>query len=1113
MNTHSQHPVNTPTKHTLSKPRSHTFSTRFIDKPSQHTLLTLLIHKPYQRGSIPTYRTHAGAQHDGAQALSRSHEHRTGGREKHRCGHRLQQMLRPAGTSSPSQRPSLPTPSPHNTTSTRLIKPPSQHPIHTPYQHILFIHPINTPLTHPITLPYPLRQVLTGFDLGRVLTTLGSPAQLGACSNESALKYLAEMWRHQRLAEEQQMALDMAAAAAAARNLQQQRQGDVYGGDGGVLMGGIDCVDNSAHAHAHATGVYLYPSTNYSNNNYNNNSIHNPASNQYQHHNSHHHNNSQNQVAIAPAANASIASTFSLSHPAHTSDIQHHHQHHQHHHGSSGDMVGGALGGLEATAAAAAAAYQHHPPHHHVYLATAAAVDAAGTGAGAMAPSSSSLPLQQQPSSIHTPRGTNTTTGGANSRSPHSGSPGSKRVTIMGVGMGGNSNSFGSSGDSSQGGHSSGSNGHSGGSSRMSGSGCHQREGLSLNGSADSALSNGDMDTCYLSQGAVSLSREDLDDLFEGFSQEAMLKRFSFASACADSFTLNDHPGNATASDATTANTMINGGGSMGLATASTQGCADEAEELFALLDSAMRSHPSIANVINDCCNTNTSGNTSTTQGQEGVVDHMNQLQQHHQMQQQTASSSATPDSSVQDFSLHSFNPQNPLNHPHLNFVPSDGCSIHNGSTNGAGHNNNHSSNNAHKLLQPGVHGNYSNSDADLSRVIDSLGLASPLKNNSNHLAFPEGMLSIGTMGGPGAAGLVDQNQNGNTFSLPNMLLPLGDAPAQIQQEGGNFVNDGLASTSSSFSSSSSTGMTTNDHASFSLSQQQQQQQGQGLAPGQGQGQALSGRDGHHLTPNLTSMTPSSSSSSSSSSGGSGSGSRSRANHHTSSRSTPRHQIKHQHHPVHSSSLGHQSPHHSSSMQSSDATAGITGVAAAAFLWQPELVSAHHPGLNATSRPRRPSFMQSAAALCAGTFNPVDLWELHQYYFSPPEPYLTYKSSSDEHLSVYIRSTASNGSLTRDRDSHHSPSGSANQMGVGVTVLSRIRSRGSNDFLLTSPTNGGGDDNGSSSHRPRKRHGNRNTMARIATYPRIKHQLEEFKTAHNDQGTTPTQTRSHHTLS
>ena len=73
-----------------------------------------------------------------------------------------------------------------------------------------------------------------------------------------------------------------------------------------------------------------------------------------------------------------------------------------------------------------------------------------------------------------------------------------------------------------------------------------------------------------------------------------------------------------------------------------------------------------------------------------------------------------------------------------------------------------------------------------------------------------------------------------------------------------------------------------------------------------------------------------------------------------------------------------------------------------------------------------------------------------------------------------------------------------------MTVLSRIRSRGSNDFLLSSQANGGtgdGDAGGTGSHRPRKRHGNRNTMARIATYPRIKHQLEVFKTAHNDHGT------------
>ena len=922
--------------------------------------------------------------------------------------------------------------------------------------------------------------MLTGFDLGRVLTTLGSPAQLGACSNESALKYLAEMWRHQRLAEEQQMTIDNAAAAAAARSQPRQSNG-VYGGEGGVLMGGTDSGDNGntlALADMQVAGVYRHAATDY--NNYNS-SNHQPVSNQYPH------NNSQQQSTVATEASVNLPS--SLSHPA----AHIHYQNNNGSSGSSGDMVG-----VTNDDAATSSVYQHHPPHSHLTAGT-------GAGSGTMSPSSSSTPLLLQSSSTHTPRGADVV---VDANSPHNGSanngsPGSRRVTIMGMGGNSNSTSFGSGG-SSQGGQSGGSSqaGRSGGSSRMSGgSGCPPREGMSFNGSADSGLSNGDIDTCYLSQGAVSLSREDLDDLFEGFSQEAMLKRFSFASACAESFTLNDHPDN-TASYATDANTLLNSS-SAALGTAgamATQGCnvADEAEELFALLDTAMRSHPSIANVIDECCTTNQAQGSQGQGTQEGAVNQMIQLQ-HQQQLPHTAITHATPEASMYDSSMHSFNPQNPLNHPHLNFLSdSSNHNHHDGLPNGVGNNHNPHISSLGGLRQPGgVQGTYSNSDADLSRVIDSLGLASPLKNNNNNnnsLAYPEAALSIG-MGLPGMA---EAGQNGST--LPNMLMPQMSLPPQ-QGEGGSFVNDGFAP-----SSSSSTGMLPIAHASFGLRQSHQGQGlGQGLVPGPGLGPglSLSGRAGHHLT----STTPSSSSSSSSSSSlsSSGSGIRSRATHHTSSRSSPRHQLRHHPHSQHPSHPSHHrsliststSHAHAISMQSSssDAAAGIT---ATAFLWQPEMVSVHHPGFNAGTG-RRPSFMQTAAALCADTFNPADLWELHQYYFSPPEPYLTYKSSSDEHMSVYIRSSASNGSLARDP--HHSPSGSANQL--GMTVLSRIRSRGSGDFLLSSSTSGGGGDGdaGTSSHRPRKRHGNRNTMARIATYPRIKRQLEVFKTAHNDHGT------------
>ena len=838
------------------------------------------------------------------------------------------------------------------------------------------------------------------------------------------------------------------------------------------------------------TGVCRYAATDY--NNYNGNPQ--PMPHQYYYHNNQdNHNNSEQQ------SNAGSAS--SLLHPIYTSNPHTHHNNNgsdsNSHNGGSGDMVGVTNGD-----ATTSGVYQPQHPHPHCHLPIGTNT---GSGRETMTSSSSSIPPQPS-SSAHTPRGADVTAADSPSnsnRSPTSGSPGNKRVTIMG----GNT-SFGSGG-SSQAGRSGGSSqgGHSDGSGRMNGSGCHQKDGLSFNGSAGSGLSNVDMDTCYLSQGAVSLSREDLDDLFEGFSQEAMMKRFSFASACAESFTVNDHPSNASSS-VTNANTLLNGSSSAALAAIASPGagCTDEAEELFALLDTAMKSHPSIANVIDECC----TSTAAVSQG-GGVVNQMNQLQQHHQSLQQqqqqqlrhSANTSTTPDSSMhlQDSSVHSFNPQNPLNHPHLNFqTDSSNHSHHHDVAHGNDNNHNHNhtlQTSLGGLRIPGVQGTYSNSDADLSRVIDSLGLASPLKNN-NGLMYSEGMLSIGM-------GVPVEGLGQNTNPSPNMHMSL--MHGLPQQEGMmTFGHEGFVPSSSSLISSN--GMTPTAHATFDVIQQTQ-----GLGPAQGVGLSLSGREGHHITPTMTSMTTSSSSSSSSG------GSRARPNHHTSRSPRPQlrhhqnHHQQHQHHTAHASAHGHPSHHrsltstssHSSaaSLQSSSDVAGITGVAATAFLWQPDLVSSHHPGHHTNTR-RRPSFIQSAAALCACTFNPADLWELHQYYFSPPEPFLSYKSSSEEQLSMFIRSSTSNGSLARD-SLHHSPSGSGNNVNqVGVTVLSRIRSRGSNDFLLSSQTNGGtgdGDAGGTGSHRPRKRHGNRNTMARIATYPRIKHQLEVFKTAHNDHGT------------
>lgn len=56
----------------------------------------------------------------------------------------------------------------------------------------------------------PLR-IVTGFELGKVLTQLGSPGQVANMSNEQALKYLAQVWRdlerqHQQLIMQQQAA-------------------------------------------------------------------------------------------------------------------------------------------------------------------------------------------------------------------------------------------------------------------------------------------------------------------------------------------------------------------------------------------------------------------------------------------------------------------------------------------------------------------------------------------------------------------------------------------------------------------------------------------------------------------------------------------------------------------------------------------------------------------------------------------------------------------------------------------------------------------------------------------------------------------------------------------
>jgi hypothetical protein len=87
---------------------------------------------------------------------------------------------------------------------------------------------------------------LTGFDLGRTLTYLGSPPQLASYSNEIALRYLAEMWRAQQAQQMQTM---------------QRAQAQVATNDGEMVVTSVDPI-STGQVHGDDTSSDTIAATN-----------------------------------------------------------------------------------------------------------------------------------------------------------------------------------------------------------------------------------------------------------------------------------------------------------------------------------------------------------------------------------------------------------------------------------------------------------------------------------------------------------------------------------------------------------------------------------------------------------------------------------------------------------------------------------------------------------------------------------------------------------------------------------------------------------------------------------------------------------------------------------
>ena len=175
-----------------------------------------------------------------------------------------------------------------------------------------------------------------------------------------------------------------------------------------------------------------------------------------------------------------------------------------------------------------------------------------------------------------------------------------------------------------------------------------------------------------------------------------------------------------------------------------------------------------------------------------------------------------------------------------------------------------------------------------------------------------------------------------------------------------------------------------------------------------------------------------------------------------------------------------------------------SGGDSAPFTWKP-LDPATHPYLSSN---RRPSFLQTAAAVCTTGFNPADLWELHQYYFCPPAsaqapaPAPTFGSAATFlpptlNPSTLDPSTYPTTSLLDPTHTTH-PTHATHTTHTSPPLIGITRTRSRPSEL----THIDHDD-----CRPAKRQGNRSTVARIACYPRIKRLLETYKGENNEAGT------------
>jgi hypothetical protein len=143
-----------------------------------------------------------------------------------------------------------------------------------------------------------------------------------------------------------------------------------------------------------------------------------------------------------------------------------------------------------------------------------------------------------------------------------------------------------------------------------------------------------------------------------------------------------------------------------------------------------------------------------------------------------------------------------------------------------------------------------------------------------------------------------------------------------------------------------------------------------------------------------------------------------------------------------------------------------------------------HEGLHVQNMQELPYYIKKAREIAVEPFNPADLWELHQHYFSPP----TAQASTSKILASDQAAVGMNddGGILSDSDDDFLDNATNHKRKAGMG-LQRPRVVGG----LQPAT--------SSSKRP----GNRSTMERIMYYPRLQRYLKIMK-ADADEGKTLT---------